>query len=45
MFVLRRTARVAGAVVLGGGLAFAAQPTLLSELARPLVATLLGLGG
>lgn len=44
MALLLRTARVAGAVVLGGGLAYAAQPALLTELVRPVVAAVLGAG-
>lgn len=44
MHALRRTAHVAGAVVLGAGLAFAAQPALLTDLARPVVSAVLGAG-
>lgn len=42
MAALRRCAHVVGAVVLGAGLAFAAQPVLLTELAAPLVSALTG---
>jgi len=45
MLALHRTARVVGAVVLGAGLAYAAQPALLTDLARPLLAAVLGTGG